>query len=391
MNSSQLLLAVILIQQGLFGVVWAAAARLRLARRPARHWAAATALVAVGMSLILARGQASPWLTLALANTLLVLSFVILRRGIQIFGHLLPTDREHLIVLALAVAGLVGAVAHGSAIMPVVIVTSVALGWTLLRSASEMRRSLQSEFGPDAARWCALPAFVIGTLFVLRGLFAPLLGSEIGGPINEPGAGNVGTAFASLVFGLVINTMLITMTVIRLMRRLQYQSDHDMLTELLSRRAMERLLEAEAQRQRRFGTGYAILSIDIDHFKQINDRWGHATGDAVLVRVAHALRDASREVDRVARMGGEEFCVLLPGVDQAGAERAAQRLLQAVRELEYPAAGPALQVTVSIGLAIVGREAEPLPALLRRLDKALYAAKNRGRDRVEHAEPAEVG
>jgi diguanylate cyclase (GGDEF)-like protein len=391
MTSSQLLLAVILIQQGLFGVVWAAAARLRLARRSARHWAVATALVVAGMSLILVRGQASPWLTIALSNVLLVLSFVILRRGVQIFGRLAPTDREHAAVLVLAVAGLVAAVALSGRILPVVLVNSAALGWILLRSASEVRHSLSSEFGADAARWCALPAAVIGALFVLRGALAPFLGPEIGGHINEPGLGNTGMALASLVFGLVINTSLIAMTVLRLVRRLQYQSDHDVLTDLLSRRAMEQLLEAEAQRQRRFGAGYAILSIDIDHFKQINDRWGHATGDAVLVRVAHALRDASREVDRLARMGGEEFCVLLPGVDRAGAERAAQRLLQSVRSLEHPAAGPTLKVTVSIGLAIVGPGSESLPALLRRLDQALYAAKHHGRDRVEHAEPAEAG
>ncbi|MDP1650959.1 MAG: GGDEF domain-containing protein [Rubrivivax sp.] len=391
MTNSQLLLAVILIQQGLFGAVWAVAARLGLSRRPARHWAAASGLVVAGMSLMLARGQASPWLTMALANALLLLSFVLLRRGLQIFGRLVPTDREHTMVMALAVAGVVGAVAVGNPVLPVVIVASIALGWTLLRSASEVRRSLESEFGRGPARWCALPGAVIGSLFVLRGSLAPLLGPEIAGPISDPGSGNVTMVIAALIFGLVINTMLFAMTIVRLVRRLQYQSDHDVLTDLLSRRAMERLLEAEAQRQRRFGTGYAVLSIDIDHFKQINDRWGHATGDAVLVQVAHALRDASREVDRVARTGGEEFCVLLPGVDKAGAERAAQRLLQAVRELEYRAAGPSLRVTVSIGLAIVGHEAEPLPALLRRLDQALYAAKHRGRDRVESAAPAAAG
>ena len=391
MTHSQLLLFVILIQQGLFGIVWAVAARLGLARRPARHWAASTGLVAFGMSLMLARGQASPWLTMALANAVILLSIILLRRGLQIFGRLVPTDREHLLVMGLAIVCLVGAVARGNPVLPVVIVISIAMGWTLLRSASEVRRSLESEFGRGPARWCALPSTVIGLLFVVRGFLAPLLGPQIGGAISDPGSGNVTMAFASLIFGLLMNAMVIAMTIVRLVRRLQYQSDHDMLTDLLSRRAMVRLLEAEAQRQRRFGAGYAVLSIDIDHFKQINDRFGHATGDDVLARVAHALRDASREVDRVARMGGEEFCVLLPGVDQAGAERAAQRLLQAVRELEHPGAGPSLRVTVSIGLAIVGANDEALPALLRRLDQALYAAKNRGRDRIESAQPAVAG
>jgi len=390
MTHSELLLAVILIQQVLFGAVWAAAARLRLSRRAARHWAVATALVTAGLSLILTRGQASPWLSVALANTLTVLSFVALRRGTQVFGRLAPTDREHLAVSVLATAGLAGAVASGAGMLPVLVVTSLALGWTLLRSAFEVVRSLVAEFGPQAARWCALPTGIIGALFLLRAMLAPLLGPGVVGAVNDPGAGNVGMAFASLVFGLVINTTLIAMTVLRLVRRLQYQSDHDALTSLLGRRAMERLLDAEVQRQRRFGDSHAILSVDIDRFKQINDRWGHGAGDAVLVRVAHALRDASREVDRVARMGGEEFCLLLPGVDQAGAERMAQRLLDVVRGLVHPEVDSSLKVTVSIGVVVVGPATESLPVLLRRLDDALYAAKHRGRDRFERAPPAEA-
>ena len=390
MTHSELLLAVILIQQGLFGAVWAAAARLRLSHRSARHWAAATGLVTTGLSLILARGQASPWLTVVLANTLTVLSFVALRRGSQVFGRLAPTDREHAAVALLTIAGLAGTVATGAGMLPVVVVTSAALGWTLLRSASEVVGSLVAEFGPHAARWCAMPTALIGVLFALRAVLAPLLGPEVAGAVNDPGAGNTGTAFAALVFGLVINTTLIAMTVIRLVRRLQYQSDHDVLTNLLSRRAMERLLDAEVQRRRRFGDSHAILSVDIDRFKQINDRWGHAAGDAVLVRVAHALRDASREVDRVARMGGEEFCLLLPGVDQAGAERMAQRLLEVVRGLDHSEIDRSLKVTVSIGLVVVGPGGESLPLLLRRLDDALYAAKHHGRDRFERAPTAAV-
>jgi diguanylate cyclase (GGDEF)-like protein len=385
MSNAQLLLAVILIQQGLFGVVWAAAARLHLARRPARHWAACTWLVAAGMALILARGQMSPWLTVTLANALLIGSFAALRRGLQVFGRIAPTDREHLAVVLVAAGGFAVAVALGDSLLPVVLLSALGTGWTLLRAAAEVRRALVVEFGAQTAHWCAVPLAGVGTVFLLRGLMAPFFAAQFASSIAGPAAGNTAVVFASLVFGLVLHTTLIAMVVIRLVRRLQYQSDHDALTGLRSRRAMTRLLEAEAQRQRRFGGGYAILSIDIDHFKRINDRYGHAAGDAVLARVAQALEAATREVDRVARMGGEEFCVLLPGTDRSGAEQAAQRLLEAVRRLHHPEADATLKVTVSIGVAVVGAEAEPLPALLRRLDQALYAAKAAGRDRVEHA------
>jgi diguanylate cyclase (GGDEF)-like protein len=191
----------------------------------------------------------------------------------------------------------------------------------------------------------------------------------------------------ALVIALLLQVNLTAMVLLRLVRRLQHQSDHDMLTGLLSRRPMEQLLLAESQRQRRFGRSFALLSIDIDHFKKINDGFGHAAGDAVLKRVAQALRAAARDIDSVARMGGEEFCVLLPGADVVGADSVAMRLLETVRGLHHPEIGGA-PVTISIGLAVMEAPAEPMQALQRRLDQALYGAKAAGRDRVEQALPA---
>ena len=382
-----MLLAVILFQQGLFGVLWLMAARLKMARRAALHWSAATAMVAAAMALILLRGRITPWLGLALANVLLVLSFAAMRRGIQIFGRLALPDREQAVVAALVVACNAASMALDGSLLLTVGGSSALICWTLLRAAREVLMSLADEFGAAAARWCAAPAALIGALFGLRALAGLIFGMQSVGSIDAPGAGNVAMAFASLVLGMLANTALLTMVVLRLVRRLQHQSDHDALTGLLGRRPMERLLEAEARRQRRFGSGYAMLSLDIDHFKAINDNHGHAAGDAVLVRVAQALRAHVREVDRVARMGGEEFCVLLPGAGDAGARRSAERLLAAVRELQHPECGNR-HVTVSIGLVVVAGGAEPLLSLTRRLDRALYAAKARGRDRIEQAEPS---
>ncbi|MCA0240650.1 MAG: GGDEF domain-containing protein [Proteobacteria bacterium] len=387
MNQAPLLLAVILFQQSLFGGLWLMAASLQLARRAALHWSAATLMVAAGMALVLVRASIDPWLGVVLANALLVLSFVAMRRGIQIFGRLPPSDREHAAVAALVVAGNAASTLLGGNMLLTVGLSSTLIGWTLLRAAHEVMLSLSDEFGRSAARWCAAPAALIGALFALRPVVGLFIGMASVGAIDAPGNGNLATAFASMVFGMLINTALLAMVVLRLVRRLQHQSDHDALTGLLGRRPMQRLLNAEARRQRRFGSGYAMLSLDIDHFKAINDSHGHAAGDAVLVRVAQALRSHVREVDRVARMGGEEFCVLLPGTDEAGARRSAERLLAAVRALRHPEGG-GLQVTISIGLAVVKGGGEPLASLTRRLDRALYAAKARGRDRIEQAEPS---
>ncbi|MEP7281339.1 MAG: GGDEF domain-containing protein, partial [Rubrivivax sp.] len=172
----------------------------------------------------------------------------------------------------------------------------------------------------------------------------------------------------------------------------QHQSDHDVLTDLLNRRAMQRLLAGEARRQKRLRGSYGVLSVDVDHFKAINDAHGHPVGDLMLQRVAQALRSAaSRELDQVARMGGEEFVILLPGQDARGAERVARRVMEAIAHVEGPAAAPQMRITVSVGLAVVtgsDQEVEHTTALMKRLDDALLAAKANGRNCIVHASAA---
>jgi len=250
--------------------------------------------------------------------------------------------------------------------------------------AQEVQYLRAAEFGRTASAWCASPMALLAVLFLVRAGAAVVNPAGFQSYLQQPGGGGVAAAFVALVIALLLQANLTTLVLLRLVRRLQYQSDHDMLTGLLSRRPMEQLLLAESQRQRRFGRSFALLSIDIDHFKKINDLCGHAAGDAVLKRVAEALRAAARDIDSVARMGGEEFCVLLPGADVAGAESVAVRLLNTVRGLHHPEIAGA-PVTVSIGLAVVDAPAEPIQALQRRLDQALYGAKAAGRDRVERA------
>ena len=388
MYNAELILAAILLQQSLFGLFWLAAARVRLARLPALHWAAMAWLVAGGLVMILQRGQAPQWLSVGVGNGLMLASFIALRRGTQRFGRLPSSDREHALLFGLGILSALGADIPGLSPLPAVLVAAVAMAWTLLRAASEVRSTLTAEFGRRAATWCASPMALLAVLFLVRAVAALVNPSGFQSYLQQPGGIGVTAAFFALIFSLLLQANLIAMVILRLVRRLQYQSDHDMLTGLLSRRPMEQLLQAESQRQRRFGRSFALLSIDIDHFKQINDRFGHAAGDAVLKRVADALRTAARDIDSVARMGGEEFCVLLPGADAAGADGVALRMLESVRGLQHPETEGAPPTTISVGLAVKVSPAESMQALQRRLDQALYSAKAAGRDRVVQAVPA---
>ena len=153
---------------------------------------------------------------------------------------------------------------------------------------------------------------------------------------------------------------------------------HDTLTGLLNRRGFDERMAAIVSSARRRGAPLSLLLLDADHFKQVNDRFGHAAGDVVLQTIGATLRKRLREVDLVARIGGEEFVVVLADTGSLGAGHVAAMLVDAVRRTPMPGVGHA---TISCGVAALRVHAEELDAALLRADAAMYEAKRSGRDR----------
>lgn len=168
----------------------------------------------------------------------------------------------------------------------------------------------------------------------------------------------------------------------RLVDEVHKLSRTDALTACLNRRAIDERLPAEVERAQRYGRPLAVVFADVDHFKQINDRLGHAAGDEVLRRVAQTCRAALRnEVDWLARFGGEEFLIVLPETGLDSATAIAQRLRESIAALVVPVAGEAVHLTASFGAAQY-RQGDTAQDLLARADGWLYQAKTDGRDRV---------
>ena len=164
---------------------------------------------------------------------------------------------------------------------------------------------------------------------------------------------------------------------------LEHLASHDALTGLLNRRRFEEALEEELAHVRRFGELAAVLALDVDNFKHVNDNHGHAAGDAVLRAIAEALRGRTRATDRVGRLGGDEFGVVLSRSEPADARRVADELLAVIRAMRIPFADLQLRVTVSIGVRALGPdEVDHADVLLSEADMAMYDAKERGRDQV---------
>jgi len=159
----------------------------------------------------------------------------------------------------------------------------------------------------------------------------------------------------------------------------------DPLTGLLNRRAFTELAEREIQRARRFGHPMSLLAIDLDRFKSINDNHGHAAGDAVLEHFARVASAQLRSLDVIARLGGEEFVIMLPGTDSQGAFHVAERMRQAIGDSVLQLEALALRYSASFGVAAFEPCQPGLDRWLARADAALYEAKAKGRNRVELA------
>lgn len=170
-------------------------------------------------------------------------------------------------------------------------------------------------------------------------------------------------------------------------KRLRELSVRDGLTDLFNHRCLIEHIELEIARSRRYGREFSLLFMDLDDFKRVNDRYGHAAGDAVLVRVAELLMpsvDGLRHSDFAARYGGEEFCVILPETPLGGGQIKAERIRNAIEGIAWSELDPSVEipVTMSVGVAAFPQHGDSVGSILDAADSALYRAKSGGKNRV---------
>ena len=168
------------------------------------------------------------------------------------------------------------------------------------------------------------------------------------------------------------------------MDQLYVYATRDSLTGLLNRRALYEGVETELKRARRELKPISMVLMDIDHFKDVNDQYGHRIGDQALCKVAQTLENKKRPYDLVGRWGGEEFILILPGTDLEDAKRVAERIRMEIEHVEFkPAEGETIHVQASFGVVCMDETQDiSFDEMVQRADKALYVAKNAGRNRV---------
>ncbi|WP_086996060.1 GGDEF domain-containing protein [Rhizobium sullae] len=175
---------------------------------------------------------------------------------------------------------------------------------------------------------------------------------------------------------------------VRMVRALENEASVDPLTKLPNRRVFQRAADRCAKEASNRGRPFSIIMLDVDHFKKINDTWGHSVGDTVLSKVADLIRQTVRKTDIAARYGGEEIVILLPNTEGRDASTVAEKLRHAIESEDLIVGDIAIKVTVSIGVSAVDTDNTNIRATIEAADKALYRAKTAGRNRVELANAA---
>jgi diguanylate cyclase (GGDEF)-like protein len=368
---------IVALIQAVFALLWAAGAWLVTARRPLIHWATWSALSAVTW-LTLSATLSSPPLLGVLAG---VVAVIALERGVCLFIGRKTRDYLHLALIAAIIAGYWLTRDPDERYLQATVNYSV-LAILYFNVARDMYFHARNSL---PWRWTVLLAVPVslGSLICASRVASALLDPEsVLTVMTTDSALNLRTALATVALSLILHATLVGLVVARLVSELQRLSRHDALTGLLNRRAMEEALDGQLQRSRRTREPFAVMMLDLDHFKRINDQHGHAVGDLALKHVASLLQQAMRKTDWLARFGGEEFIVLMPGAALNQAEPVAEELRRLLAGAPLLHEASDVKLSVSVGVAQWRDAEDDASRLLSRADAALFQAKVQGRNRV---------
>ena len=384
MNNALLspIVSLVALQFLLHALGWALGAwMLREQRRALLSWSAFLALVGLGFVLMTMRDDDRTWWAFNGAALCWSGGLLMLWRGLaQHFGA--PGGGAWQLALALFTLTVQVAFGPGLEQAPARVAFSYAGNLVIVAALlAHLHPLLRPRLGMVRALLVASPAVVLIIAFGLQ-VVRQLLDTSRALELHRFDPDNLRSLYAYLVAVSLFSFTFMALVVGQLLARLRTLSERDALTGLHNRRALTERLAAHWAAWRRDGHGFALLLLDLDHFKRVNDTHGHHVGDAVLAQTAERLRAQVRVQDCAARFGGEEFVVLMPNAGEAEAMALAVRLRRAMHDAPLAAGTQPLSVTISVGLAAVRAEDADADGVLRRADAALYEAKAAGRDRV---------
>ena len=349
-------------------------------------WTTGNAASAMGFLLFALRGFIPDLLTIVLANCLVLLTAALYLEGMRRFRGVAGCKILGIVsIIFLALSISYYTYGDNDAGMRIVVLSLlVALFYAL------GARELLGNTPPDLR----FSYRFTGSLFAAYGLFMvsrAFLTALDPGPHNlyDPNLIQTFTFLTPLLLGIawtfgfvMLNSERLELDLKNAQVELQRLATTDSLTGICNNRCFFENGEREIQRARRYERPLSVLMFDIDHFKRINDTYGHAAGDQVLVAITAACRTLLRDIDIFGRLGGEEFAILLPETDLAGGKATAERLRSAITGTRIETGGATPHVTISVGVSVLLPDDDSIEQVLKRADDAMYGAKRSGRNRT---------
>lgn len=385
----QSLWLMIAAQAMIFGLMWWVAARAREElRRSLGCLALFNMLQGLGVLMVALRNDTAGYylLTHGAADALILWSLVFMWEGARLLLQNAERSQEPWIVAGLLTVPILALGAYPERTQERVAVLLCGLSYLILRACHAGTERVAQRFGHRLARLEWGMAVAISVFLLVRAMGG--LGGLWSLDAGHDGAMSSISVYITFVALTLVNSVLAFSVLRVLMGELEHLTNHDALTSLLNRRGLAERLEASWARWVRHRRAFGLLCVDVDYFKRVNDRYGHAAGDEVLCAVARTLAGEVRAVDMLARTGGEEFVVLLEDDDSGGElAQVAERLRWAVAQIEAPEGSiwQGLQVRVSVGASLVHTRDIGWKDTIHRADTALYDAKRAGRDCVRVA------
>ena len=349
-------------------------------------WLLGDILISLGFLLLALQGTVPDFLSVVLGNVLLVLSMITLYHGLMRFFGKDSYDALNIGILILSLALCIYSLFTNVNEALYIILVSLLLALLLFRAGILLLFK-----APDGLKATAAPGGVMmllsGVFFLIRGIDAIILGETylLFSPrwINVLGYLMGAVLVASWTFGFFfLNSARLELDLQYVQEGLKIQTLTDSLTGVSNRRHFFQYAADEFQRARRYQRMFSILMNDLDKFKTVNDRYGHAAGDRALIEMARVMNQNMRKVDTLARVGGEEFAALITEADLENAIKTAERIRGQAARRPVVYQDQQFSLTISIGVATLQANDTTFEDVLHRADKALYRAKQKGRNRV---------
>lgn len=377
-----LLIKFICLLTGTAAIAWGLIAQpLKIATLASMRFSLANICVLLGITLNTQRTESDSYLYWFCADIAILLGFIMLRWGTQYLFRLQHSARFDLTTLAITAVLMlmVPPNFHSEPVLAMLFSANATLSFVML--TRDNYYAIRRETGNKVAIAMVMPLIAMVIIFAIRFFIALFAPDETQTFIAIHTVEAIPMLWFYVFLALLINIVMIGNAMTRLVSKIRVLAEKDQLTGLWNRRAMQKRLSHIHQRWQKKAEPYSVILLDLDHFKHINDHYGHDVGDLALLTAARLFNSVLREGDILCRHGGEEFLVLLPATSAQAARVVADKLHRILRENPINWQDKKVQLCASVGYATIYQGCQP-DKLLIEADHAMYRAKSEGRDRI---------